>query len=169
MFKGLHNKLGENGQALTVLSLLEGPEFAGSKEELSGSLSDVSQRLRELAGGDETELVSMYSVYPNDGGSLEFLALELVPLRLAIQRINEINGRGRGEQARTVLRVIDGNDDDGLDQAEDELDSDGPVSQAVTRLRDAMRGLFNRAGENGQPLTVLSLLSEPDQPPLPEE
>jgi hypothetical protein len=106
----------------------------------------------------------MYSVYPNYGGTLEFLALELVPLGLAIQRINEINGRGRGEHSRTVLRVIDGSDDEGLDNAEGDLEGDGPVSQAVTRLRDAMRGLFNRAGENGRPLTVLSLQSDPSQP-----
>jgi hypothetical protein len=154
MFEGLHNKLGENGQALTVLSLLEGREYSGA-EDISGSLRDVSQRLRDIAGGDETELVSMYSVYPNQQGSLEFLALELVPLRQAIQRINQING-GR-DDTQTVLRVLDGTDE--LDEAE----SDGPKNHALTRLRDTMRSLFNRAGENGQPLTVLSLLSEPGQ------
>jgi hypothetical protein len=119
---------------------------------VSGSLRDVSQRLRELAGGNETELVSMYSVYPNREGSLEFLALELVPLRQAIQRINQINGGN--DDAQTVMNV--------LDRTDEELeDSDRPVSQAMTHLRDAMRGLFNRAGESGQTLTVLSLLSEP--------
>jgi hypothetical protein len=152
MFKGLHNKLGENGQALTVLSLLEGPEYVGSREELSGSLHDVSERLRAMAGGNDTELVSMYSVYPNEGGSLEFLALELVPLRQAIQRINQINGAG-GDDAETVLSVVDRSD--GLE------DTEGPVGQAVSHLRDALRSLFNRAGENGQSLTVLSLLSQP--------
>jgi hypothetical protein len=162
MFKELQNRLGENGQALTVLSLLEGPEFVGSREELSGSLSDVSQRLRDMAGGNDTELVSMYSVYPNESGSLEFLALELVPLRQAIERINQINGRGAGAKAQTHLRVVD--------RADELADSgaDGPVSGAVTRLRDAMSSLFNRAGENGQPMTVLSLLSESTEDPTPE-
>jgi hypothetical protein len=171
MFRELHNKLGENGQALTVLSLLHGPPLAGPESgDISGSLRDVSQRLRDLAGGDETELVNMYSVYPNDGGSLEFLALELVPLGQAIQRINQLNG-GR-DDAPTVLSVVDQSDQDSDDGAPDGpadgvggVDgADGPHragSQALTRLREAIRGLFNRAGENGQPLTVLSLLSEP--------
>jgi hypothetical protein len=151
MFKGLHNKLGENGRALTVLSLLEGRPYMGP-EDISGSLRDVSQHLRDIAGGDENELVSMYSVYPNQEGSLEFLALELVPLRQAIQRINQINGGS--EDAPTVLRVVDGSD------ALEDAEAEGAMSQAMTRLRETMRGLFNRAGENGQPLTVLSLLSE---------
>ena len=34
MFEGLHNKLGENGQALTVLSLLEGREYTGAEGHL---------------------------------------------------------------------------------------------------------------------------------------
>ena len=158
MFKGLHNKLGENGEALTVLSLLEGPAFAGSKDDVSGRLSDVGARLRQMAGGNESELVNMYSVYPGGGGSLEFLALELVPLRQAIQRINEINGRSG--DVEVVLSFLD---------APDEIeDADGSPSNAITRLRDAMRGLFNRAGENGQPLTVLSLLSRPDGAPDPD-
>jgi hypothetical protein len=151
VFKGLHNRLGENGEALTVLSLLEGPPFVGSRDDVSGRLSDVSERLRQMAGGNDTELVNMYSVYPGTGGALEFLALELVPLRQAIQRLNEINGRSG--DVETVLSFLDA-----PDEAED---SDGPPSGAITRLRDAMRGLFNRAGENGQPLTVLSLLSQP--------
>jgi hypothetical protein len=172
MLKGLHNRLGENGQALTVLSLLEGPEFVGPREDVSGSLSEVSLRLREMAGGNDTELVSMFSVYPNENGSLEFLALERVPLAQAISRINEINGRGSGGGAHTLLRVVDRADaDDDTEGSDDGLDdglADGHVNQAVARLRDALRGLFNRAGENGQPLTVLSLLSGPDGAPKPE-
>jgi hypothetical protein len=161
MLKGLHNRLGENGQALTVLSLLEGPEFAGPREDVSGSLSEVSERLREMAGGTDTELVSMYSVYPNESGTLEFMALERVPLAQALARINEINGQGRGG-GHTLLQVVDGADDD-ADDSPDDGSADGPTNQALSRLRDALRGLFNRAGENGRPLTVLSLLSEPDE------
>ena len=74
MFKGLHNKLGENGEALTLLSLQESPDHPKASEEISGNLRDVNERLCEMAGGDDTE-VNMYSVYPNEGGSLEFLAL----------------------------------------------------------------------------------------------
>jgi hypothetical protein len=159
MFKELHNKLGEKGQALTVLSLLEGPDYVAAGETVSGSLRDVSERLRQMTGGNDTELVSMYSVYPSEGGSLEFLALELVPLRQAIQRINEINGRGGNGDVRTVLSVLD---------RQDELDdSDGAGPSAIGRLRDTLRSLFNRAGENGQSLTVLSLLSEPDAEDTP--
>jgi hypothetical protein len=159
VFKELHNKLGESGQALTVLSLLEGPEYAGPREAVSGSWGDVGQRLRDMAGGNDAELVSMYSVYPSEGGSLEFLALELVPLRQAIQRINQINGGS--DDAPTVLSVVD--------RADELNEADGPLSLAVTHLRDALRGLFNRAGENGQSLTVLSLLSHPAPPASTKE
>jgi hypothetical protein len=159
MFKDWHNKLGEDGEALTLLSLLEGPPYEGSREEITGSLGDVSQRLRDLAGGDDVKLVNMYSIYPNAGGSLEFLALELVPLRQAIDRIQQING-GRAD-APTVLSVVD---------QSDELEaSNGPVSQAFTHLSDALHALFNRAGEDGQPLTVLSLLSHPGKGSAPDE
>jgi hypothetical protein len=160
MFKGLHDKLGENGQALTVLSLLEGPEYTGSREDVSGSLHDVSEHLRAMAGGDDAELVSMYSVYPNEVGSLEFLALELVPLRQAIQRINQINGAGR-DDVTTVLSVVD--------RPDEREDAEGAVSQAFSHLRDALRNLFNRAGENGQSLTVLSLLSQPVKDAAPKD
>jgi hypothetical protein len=160
MLKGLHNRLGENGRALTVLSLLEGPEFVGPREDVSGSLTEVSRHLREMAGGNDTELVSMYSVYPNESGALEFLALERVPLAQALARINEINGRGRGG-GHTLLQVVDRADDDADDS--NDAEGDGPTNQAISRLRDVLRGLFNRAGENGQPLTVLSLLSELDE------
>jgi hypothetical protein len=166
MFKELHNRLGENGQALTVLSLLQGPALVGAEsDDISGSLRDVSQRLRDLAGGDETELVSMYSVYQNDGGSLEFLALELVPLNPALQRISQLNGGS--EDAPTVLSVVEQSDASSEDQNGDggAEGASRPVSQAMTRLREAIQGLFNRAGENGQPLTVLSLLSQPTKGP----
>lgn len=166
MFKGLHNKLGENGRALTVLSLLEGRPYVGP-EDISGSLRDVSQRLRDIAGGDDTELVSMYSVYPNEAGSLEFLALELVPLRQAIQRINQING-GK-EDAQTILRVLDRSDEEEGGVGDADPGGLGPVNQAVIRLRETLQGLFNRAGENGRPLTVLSLLSEPARTPQSDE
>jgi hypothetical protein len=174
MFKELHNKLGEKGQALTVLSLLEGPAFVGSAD-ISGSLHDVSQRIRDLAGGDEAELVNMYSVYPNEGGSLEFLALELVPLRQAIQRINQINGGS--DDSQTVMRVVDRSEESEDWEASEEAglmagpDSagDGTVGQAMSHLRDAMRSLFNRAGERGEALTVLSLLSEPVPRQRPQE
>jgi hypothetical protein len=147
MFKEFHNRLGENGVSLTVLSLLKPhPELDGS-ESASGDLRTVSQQLLDAAGDDE--LVDMYSVYPSAGGSLEFLALELVPLRQAIEQLR----RNANENASTELRVIN---------PEDEID-DGPgaVNQAMTRLREALHQLFNRAGEHGQQLTVLSLLSEP--------
>ncbi len=51
------------------------------------------------------------------------------------------------------MRVIDRSDE--LEDAEgdggDGDGDDGPTDQAFTRLRDVMRGLFNRAGEDGRP------------------
>jgi hypothetical protein len=159
MFKAFHNKLGENGQSSTVLSLLKDPQRVGSDGPISGSLSEVSARLVDIAGGDDVEVVSMYSVYPTEGGSLEFLAVELLPLRQAKQRISQING-GRGD-AEVELNVLD---------RPDELEgSVGPVSQAITHLRGEVRNLFNRTGEDGRPLTVPSLLSQPARHPSPPE
>ena len=146
MFKQFHNRLGENGVSLTVLSLLRPhPDLDGSAS--SGDLRSVSQRLLEMAGEDE--LVDMYSVYPDAGGALEFQALELVPLHEAIEQLRRIGI----ENASTELRIF---------SPGDELDEQpGSVNQALVRFRDALRQLFNRAGENGQELTLLSLLSEP--------
>ena len=89
----------------------------------------------------------MYSVYPNQEGSLEFLALELVPLRQAIQRINQING-GR-DNTQSVLRVLDGTDE--LEEAE----GDGPKNHALTRLaRHHAQPLQSRRGERTTPHRV---------------
>jgi hypothetical protein len=166
MLKDLHNRLGENGEALTLLSLLDGPEFEGADEPITGTLREISERLRVMAGGDDTRVVSMYSLYPGDNGSLEFLALELLPLRQAIEQINQIN-RGASD-APTVMRVIGLDEDDAVDSESDESaaaeDGAGAVGHAVASLRDALSGLFHRAGENGQALTVLSLLSQPAPP-----
>jgi hypothetical protein len=155
MPKRLHKRLGENGESLTILSLLGHPAGISADEEIEGDLGTVSERLRFLAGND-TELVNMYSVYPNDKGSLEFLSLELVPLGQAIERMREIPGNQNGR--RTVLSVLDPSDD------EDDADVGDVSGGAFAHLRDTLRGLFNRAGENGQPLTLLSLLSAPPEP-----
>jgi hypothetical protein len=149
MPKRLHKALGENGESLTVISLLNEPTNFNADEELEGDFDDITQRLRDLTG-DDTEVVNMYSVYPNTGGSLEFLSLELIPLRQAIERMHQLPGNEASR--RTVLSVLDPSDD------VDDVPSGGG---ALAHLRDALRGLFNRAGENGQPLTLLSLLSEP--------
>ena len=151
MGKGLHNRLGEHGESLTVLSLLQPLPGLNPDEDTEGDLTDISQRLRELAGSD-TDIVNMYSVYPNGGGSLEFLSLELVPLHEALERMQQLSGEQPGR--RNVLSV--------LNPAEDMDESGGPISGALAHLRDALRRLFNVAGENGQPLTLLSVLSEPE-------
>ena len=147
MFKELHNRLGENGTSLTVLSLLKRhPELDGT-DLAHGDLQTISQQLLDSAGDDE--VVDMYSVYPTPGGSLEFLALELVPLRQAIEELR----RNAKDHSTTELRIVD--------PGELVDEQPGAVSSAMSHLRDALRQLFNRAGENGQELTVLSLLSEP--------
>ena len=86
MFNKWHHKPGQDGGALTVPSLPDDLEEFWSAEDVTGSLGDVGQRVRDTAVGDDTGLVSMYSVHPSAGGSLEVLAIELVPLRQAIQR-----------------------------------------------------------------------------------
>ncbi len=154
MFKKLHHKLDENGAALTVLGLPDDPEDFWSTDDVSGSLGDVGQRMRDMAGGNDTQLVSMYSVYPGPGGPLEFLAVELLPLRQAIQRLSQING---GDDVPAELTV--------LDRAEEAEDADGGSGPAFAHLREAVHRLFNRA--DGRPLTVLGLLSHPRQRAAP--
>jgi hypothetical protein len=152
MSKRLHQVLGEHGESLTVLSLLSRPPGLDADEEFEGDLSVISQRVRDLAG-DDAQAVNMYSVYHGDSGALEFLSLEQVPLRQAMARLGQFPGLESGH--RTVLSVLDPSNDEGEQW-------DGPTGGAFAHLRDALRSLFNRAGENGQPLTLLSLLSEPD-------
>ncbi|HEY2213571.1 MAG TPA: hypothetical protein VGH31_00850, partial [Acidimicrobiales bacterium] len=67
----------------------------------------------------------------------------------------EIPGNQNGR--RTVLSILDPSDD------EDDADGGDVSGGAFAHLRDTLRGLFNRAGENGQPLTLLSLLSAPPE------
>jgi hypothetical protein len=148
MFKKLHHKPDEDDAALTVLGVPDDLEQFWSADEVSGSLGDVGQRVRDMAGANDTTLVSMYSVYPGPGGPLEFLAVELLPLRQAIQRLNQIHG---GDDAPAELSVLEGSE-------ELEDDEDG-ASPAFGHLREAVHRLFNR--DDGQKLTVLGLLSHP--------
>jgi hypothetical protein len=78
----------------------------------------------------------------------------------AIERMRQIPGNQNGR--RTVLSVLNPSDDDDEDWNE-------PPSGAFSHLRDTLRGLFNRAGENGQPLTLLGLLSQPEPATPPAE
>jgi hypothetical protein len=148
MFKKLHHKLDEDDAALTVLGVPDDLEQFWSADEVSGSLGDVGQRVRDMAGGNDTTLVSMYSVYPGPGGPLEFLAVELLPLRQAIQRLNQIHG---GDDAPAELSVLEG--------SEEMEDAEEGASPAFAHLREAVHRLFNR--DEGQKLTVLGLLSHP--------
>jgi hypothetical protein len=134
MFKKLHHKLDENGGALTALGVDGDLEEFWSTDEVNGSLGDVGDRVRDMAGGIDTRPVSMYSVYPGPGGPLEFLALELLPLRRAIQRLNQISG---GDDVPAELSV--------LDRFEEMEDDDGSGSPALAHLRDAVHRLFTRA------------------------
>jgi hypothetical protein len=152
VLKGLHNRLGESGESLTVLSLLKPLGDDAPLNDTEGDFLEITERLRTLAG-DDAEVVDMYSVYPNEGGSLEFLALELVPLRQAIEELRR-NARS-DDRGRAVLRKVRSSDE--IDEPEE------PGNQALGHLREAIRKLFNRAGENGEQLTVLSLLSKPSE------
>jgi hypothetical protein len=138
MFKKLHHKLEEDDAAVTVLGVPDDLEHFWSADEVSGNAGDVGQRVRDMAGGDDTELESMYSVYPGPGGPLEFLAVELLPLRQAIQRHNQIHV---GEYAPTELRVLEGPDE--MEDVEE------GVSPPFAHLRQAVHRLFHRA--EGQP------------------
>jgi hypothetical protein len=92
MFKRSHHKVYEDDGALNVLGGPVDLEHFWSADESSARLGGTGQRERDTAGGDDTELVPTHPVYPGPGGSLEFLAVELLPLRQAIQRLNQTDG-----------------------------------------------------------------------------
>ena len=180
-----HNKFGENGQRLTILSVLPRAEPAatdlGPRRELS-----LHQAIEVLYGiaGEDGAAGSLLSVTIGSDEEAEFTTEENVPIRdVAMQLYMTFGPDG---DAPTILRVL-GPDDDPFDVGEEsdsevaEAPSDvGLVRSAVDsavdaavetadgllsplrRLREAVHQLFGGSAEEGIPPTVLSLLVAPE-------
>ncbi len=180
-----HNRFGENGQRLTILSLLARADPDASDPAPGGDLSldQALQALYRIAGEDAAAGVLLSVTIRGDEGA-EFTSQENVPLReLATQLYATFGPEGK---APTVLRVL-GPDDDPFDvgaapdaEVAEETSDAGPVRATVDsaldtahdtadaalsplrRLREAVHQLFGGSAEEGIPPTVLSLLVAPE-------
>lgn len=166
-----HNRLGENGQRLTILSVL--PRDPSVDEALRAanelSLRQAIDELFRIAGEDGRADVLMLSA--SEGADhLDTVIEEQISLRDLADRLYA--AFGEDGLARSALRVL-GPDDDPLallgmseeSSADDDKDS-GPLA-AIRRFREAVYRLFGGSAEQGVPPTVLSLLV--DHPAAPEE
>jgi hypothetical protein len=160
-----HNKLGEDGQRLTVLSLLPRSGLDRGPPESWGELS-LDQAVGEILriGGENGAARAVLSVTVQDDGEADFTSEENVALRDLADRLYGVFGRDG--QAPTVLRLLRPDDDvlggtDGPARDVSHERSDEGVLAAVRRLREAVHRLFGGSAEEGIPPTVLSLLVGP--------
>ena len=160
-----HNKFGEGGQRLTILSLLPGasPEQTGQPSEVELSLREAIDELIRVAGeGGNLRTVLGLSVRENE--ELEFTAEENLPVQELADRLYA--AFGADGQSGAVLRVL-GPGDDPLVKFDlsappnpDQDSSRGPLA-ALRRFREAVHRLFGGSADAGVPPTVLSLLVNP--------
>jgi hypothetical protein len=139
-----HNKLGEGGQRLTILSV-----FPGASLGIAGE-------------GGNLRTVLALRVHEED--EVEFTAEENLPVHELADRLYETFGADG--QSVSVLRVLRPGDDPLVKFAlserpdTDQDASRGPVA-ALLRFREAVHRLFGGSAEQGTPPTVLSLLVNP--------
>ena len=159
MSPSLRNILGEDGEALTVLSLLEGPKKgAAAPPQGEMSLEQATERIAASAGED-ARVVTVLSLCreSRDPDGDAFWSEHDVPVREACDLLRR--QVGHGANPTVVLEWLSAEDQRRLEQqAAAPDDGPGPVREAVQRFVEALRRLFNAAGEDGQPLTILSLL-----------
>ena len=160
-----HNKLGEDGQRLTVLSLLPRSGLDRGPPESWGELS-LDEAVGEILriGGENGAARAVLSVTVQDDGEADFTSEENVALRDLADHLYGVFG-GDG-QAPTVLRLLRPDDDvlGGADGPAGDVShdrSDEGALAAVRRLREAVHRLFGGSAEEGIPPTVLSLLVGP--------
>jgi hypothetical protein len=160
-----HNSLGEDGQRLTILSVLPLTPLTPAEIQAASELS-LGQAIDELfriVGEDGRARVITLNVM-SQGEEPVFLAEEEVSLRDLADRL--YGSFGSDGLSSTVLRVL-GPDDDPLGwlatidagTAEDDAGR-GPLA-ALLRFREAVHQLFGGSAEEGIPPTVLSLLCGP--------
>jgi hypothetical protein len=160
-----HNRLGENGQRLTILSVLPRTPLTPAELQVANELSlrEAIDELFRIAGEDGRARVIMLDV-ASQGEEPVFLTEEDVSLRDLAEGL--YGSFGNDGQSTTVLRVL-GPDDDplgGLGPAEAGSPADGDTGRgplaALRRFREAVHRLFGGSADAGIPPTVLSLLVE---------
>ncbi len=155
-----HNKLGEGGQRLTILSVLARVPLADTQQRSDAEVS-LQQAIDELfrIAGEDGHARTVLDVRLQDGLEPEFTTEENLSVRELADRIYE--SYGADGQSTSVLRVL-GPDDDPFAQFAPAEPSNtdperGPLA-ALRRLREAVHRLFGGSAEEGIPPTVLSLL-----------
>ena len=158
------NIFGEDGQMLTVLSLL-GPDEHRRWSDATGEMTvaEAARRISELAGEDGRADVVLSIRRQVDPDGEVFRRYENVALADVGERLLAEAG---DPGATVVLDRLSAADEERFEVSvgsEPDEHAPGPLHDAVHRFVEALRHLFNIAGEDGEPLTVLSLLvRQPD-------
>jgi hypothetical protein len=180
----LHNIAGENGQALTILSVLRrshphGDESTEPPQTGAMRLRDAVRHLFHIAGEDG-EALTVLSVLKPRTGVQRFMSEDRMPLRDVARRWYHI--AGEDGEALTIVSVLEpagtaggegsqggaphspgdsGSAQQGAGDVDGAGESGGDGEEKpglVASLIDFIRSLFHIAGEEGEALTVLSVL-----------
>ncbi len=167
--RSLHNLLGEDDDVLTVLSLLpkKSPEDAGAG--VLAALSRLNEGVDEvplyeaaawlyLVAGEDGRIPHSLSLVRSPGGPAEFIANEDSPVKEVVERMYSIAHDNADAPTRISIVTTDGDEDVEDPPAGNGSDDGRSRAGVLRRFLDAVRGLFNVAGEDGEPLTVVSIL-----------
>jgi hypothetical protein len=165
-----HNALGEDGQRLTILSVLPraSSNLTGAGQDAELSLREAIDELFRIAGEDgHAGVVLNVTVQGPDGP--EFTTEENVSLRDLADRLYGSYGADGG--SASYLRVLTPEDDpwgwfNEPEPASDETDAGRSPLAALRRLREAVHRLYGGSVDQEVPPTVLSLLvgARPEDP-----
>jgi hypothetical protein len=162
-----HNALGEDGQRLTILSVLArgGAEPKALEFDRELSLRDAIDEIFRIAGEDgQASVVLNVTTVGRD--EPDFTVEQNVSLReLADQLYGSFGSDG---SALSQLRVLKPGDDpfgvtSNGSSPDTEDEGSGPLA-ALRRFREAVYRLFGGSVEEETPPTILSLLVDPSTP-----
>ena len=160
----LHHILGEDGEVLTIMSLLQPAQRATDQPLGEMTLQEAIQRIYDIAGdeGRAQLVLSLRRTLTTDAFSTE----EDVTVSALSDQLLQL--AGENPDVPVVLSCMT-QDDEPVDDDDEDDDDNGGFVDALHRFAQALRNLFNAGGDDGEPLTVLSLLvrqpTEPGQPP----
>jgi hypothetical protein len=161
-----HNSLGENGQRLTILSVLPRVQLSdGNVGADEMSLREAVDELFRIAGEDGQAQVLMLTT-SGEGQEYAVSVEEQISLKDLADQLYE--SFGRDGRSRSKLQILSANDDPllGLARADvvggNDGESNGPFA-ALRRFRESFHRLFGGSAEQGIPPTVLSLLVDPSE------